>query len=63
MAECLTGLAHVCEKAASLSWNEEVAIEFEGLARACVDAAIDEERARDHRRWQNEVAIMSAIGT
>jgi hypothetical protein len=44
MAECLTGLAHLCEKAASLSWNEDVAIEFEGLARDCVGAAIKEER-------------------
>jgi hypothetical protein len=39
MAECLTAQAHLCERAASLSWNEETAIELEHLARECNDAA------------------------
>jgi hypothetical protein len=39
LAACLRAQAKICEKAASMCWNEEIASKFEGLARECSDAA------------------------
>jgi hypothetical protein len=39
MAECLRAHATMCQEAASLSWDEAIAVELEKLANDCRQAA------------------------